>query len=103
MIVGIVNSIKAKANSIPVIGGAFGFDYEGMLEAQANGETHSSMDINLNVDLSNVPAHIDTNTLISVLTDPTVLAALTNNNNFQTLDARAKNRLLMKQARAGGI
>ena len=102
-IVGIVNSIKAKANSIPVIGGAFGFDYEGMLEAQANGETHSSMDINLNVDLSNVPAHIDTNTLISVLTDPTVLAALTNNNNFQTLDARAKNRLLMKQARAGGI
>ena len=102
-IVGIVNSIKAKANSIPVIGGAFGFDIEGMLEAQANGETHSSMDINLNVDLSNVPAHIDTNTLISVLTDPTVLAALTNNNNFQTLDARAKNRLLMKQARAGGI
>ena len=102
-IVGIVNSIKAKANSIPFIGGAFGFDYEGMLEAQANGETHNTMDINLNVDLSNVPAHIDTNTLISVLTDPTVLAALANNNNFQTLDARAKNRLLMKQARAGGI
>ena len=93
------NSIKPKSSS----GGAYGFDYMGMLEAQANGGTHSSMDINLNVDLSNVPAHIDTNTLISVLTDPTVLAALTNNNNFQTLDARAKNRLLMKQARAGGI
>ena len=93
------NSIKPKSSS----GGAYGFDYMGMLEAQANGETHSSMDINLNVDLSNVPAHIDTNTLISVLTDPTVLSALTNNNNFQTLDARAKNRLLMKQARAGGI
>ena len=92
------NSIKPKSSS----GGAYGFDYMGMLEAQANGG-HSSMDINLNVDLSNVPAHIDTNTLISVLTDPTVLAALTNNNNFQTLDARAKNRLLMKQARAGGI
>ena len=98
-----VDQIKSKLREIPIIGGAFGFDYEGMLEAQANGETHSSMDINLNVDLSNVPAHIDTNTLISVLTDPTVLAALTNNNNFQTLDARAKNRLLMKQARAGGI
>ena len=93
------NSIKPKSSS----GGAYGFDYMGMLEAQANGGTHSSMDINLNVDLSNVPSHIDTNTLISVLTDPTVLAALTNNNNFQTLDARAKNRLLMKQARAGGI
>ena len=100
-----VDQIKSKLREIPIIGGVFnaGFDYEGMLEAQANGETHSSMDINLNVDLSNVPAHIDTNTLISVLTDPTVLAALTNNNNFQTLDARAKNRLLMKQARAGGI
>ena len=92
------NSIKPKSSS----GGAYGFDYMGMLEAQANGGTHTR-NINLNVDLSNVPAHIDTNTLISVLTDPTVLAALTNNNNFQTLDARAKNRLLMKQARAGGI
>jgi len=88
-----------------VIGAIFnaGFDIEGMLEAQANGGSKSEMDINLNVDLSNVPANIDTQTLIAVLTDPTVLAALTGNNNFQTLDARAKNRLNLKTARAGGL
>ena len=83
-------------------GGAFGFDIEGMIAAQAGG-SNSTMDINLNVDLSNVPAGIDTQTLIAVLTDPTVLQALTGNNNFQALDNRAKNRYALKQARAGGI
>ena len=102
-IVGIVNDIKAKANSIPVIGGSFGFDFEGMLAAQAQGGSRNEMDINLNVDLSNVPAGIDTQTLIAVLTDPTVLQALTGNNNFQALDNRAKNRYNLKRARAGGI
>jgi len=109
-----VDKIKDKARQIPsqvgsaglgVIGAIFnaGFDIEGMLEAQANGGSKSEMDINLNVDLSNVPANIDTQTLITVLTDPTVLAALTGNNNFQTLDSRAKNRLNLKTARAGGL
>ena len=104
-----VEKIKAKANSIPsnvgrgglgILGGAFGFDYEGMMEAQAGGK--SSMDINLNVDLSNVPAGVDTQTLIAVLTDPTVLQALTGNTNFQSMDARAKNRYALKQGRARG-
>ena len=104
-----VDKIKAKAKSIPsnvgrgglgVLGGAFGFDYEGMMEAQAGGK--SSMDINLNVDLSNVPAGVDTQTLIAVLTDPTVLQALTGSNDFQSLDAKAKQRLSLKQARARG-
>ena len=104
-----VDKIKAKAKSIPsnvgrgglgILGGAFGFDYEGMMEAQAGGK--SSMDINLNVDLSNVPAGVDTQTLIAVLTDPTVLQALTGSNDFQSLDAKAKQRLSLKQARARG-
>ena len=73
-----------------------------MIAAQAGG-SNSTMDINLNVDLSNVPAGIDTQTLIAVLTDPTVLQALTGNNNFQALDNRAKNRYNLKRARAGGI
>ena len=80
-----------------------GFDIEGMLAAQASGGSNSTRDINLNVNLSNVPAGIDTQTLIAVLTDPTVLAALTGNSNFQSLDQRAKNRYALKQARAGGI
>ena len=102
-----VDRIKAKASQIasnPLGALGFGFDIEGMLEAQATtGNTTITQDINLNVDLSNVPANIDTQTLIAVLTDPTVLAALTGNNNFQTLDSRAKNRLNLKTARAGGL
>ena len=101
-----VDKIKAKASQIasnPLGALGFGFDFEGMLEAQANGGTNSTMDINLNVDLANVPAGVSTETLIAVLTDPTVLSALTGNNDFQTLDAKAKNRLALKQGRARGI
>ena len=109
-----VDKIKDKVREIPsnvgsaglgVLGAVFnaGFDIEGMLEAQSTNGGKSEMDINLNVDLSNVPANIDTQTLIAVLTDPTVLQALTGNNNFQSLDQRAKNRYNLKQARAGGI
>ena len=103
-----VDKIKKKASSIPsnvgrsglgILGGAMGFDYEGMIAAQGG---KSSMDINLNVDLSNVPAGVDTQTLIAVLTDPAVLQALTGNTNFQSMDARAKQRLSLKQARARG-
>ena len=100
-----VDKIKAKASQIasnPLGALGFGFDFEGMLEAQANGGTNSTMDINLNVDLANVPAGVSTETLIAVLTDPAVLSALTGNNDFQTLDAKAKNRLALKQGRARG-
>ena len=89
-------------NSITSGGGAYGFDIEGMLEAQSGGNTHITQDINLNVDLRNVPQGVSTETLIAVLTDPAVLQALTGNNNFQNLDAKAKNRLALKQGRARG-
>ena len=105
-IVKTVKDIKSQASSIgsSAFGwlGNFGFDFEGMLEAQSQGGASSSMDINLNVDLANVPAGVDTQTLIAVLTDPQVLSALTGSSDFQSLDARAKNRLALKQARAGG-
>ena len=101
-----VDKIKAKANQagqagLGILGGAYGFDYEGMLEAQRAGNT--SRDINLNVDLKNVPSGVDTQTLIAVLTDPAVLRALTGNAEFQSLDAVAKNRLLLKNNRARGV
>ena len=73
-----------------------------MIEAQSAGG-NKSMDINLNVDLSNVPAGVDTQTLIAVLTDPSVLQALTGNTTFQSYDARAKNRYALKQGRARGV
>ena len=107
-----VEKIKNKIKEIPSnVGSAslgplgallnMGFDYEGMLEAQSGGGK-SSMDINLNVDLRNVPQGVNTETLIAVLTDPAVLQALTGNSDFQSYDAKAKNRLALKQARARG-
>ena len=64
----------------------------------------STVDVNHNItlDLVNVPAQIDTNTLISMLRDPTVLRALTGNPDFQTLDARVKEKLNLKQIRSRG-
>ena len=100
-----VDKIKAKASQIasnPLGAIGLGFDFEGMLEAQSGGNTKITQDINLNVDLANVPAGVSTETLIAVLTDPAVLSALTGNNDFQTLDAKAKNRLALKQGRARG-
>ena len=101
-----VDKIKAKASQIasnPLGALGFGFDFEGMLEAQSAGGSKNEMDINLNVDLSNVPAGVDTQTLIAVLTDPTVLQALAGNSDFQSYDARAKQRLALKNARARGV
>ena len=59
--------------------------------------------INLNLDLSNVPSHINTNQLIEALTDKNVLSALTGNRDFQTLDARVKQRLNLKANRSRGV
>ena len=100
-----VDKIKAKASQIandPLGAIGLGFDFEGMLEAQSTG-SKSEMDINLNVDLANVPAGVSTETLIAVLTDPAVLAALTGSSDFQSLNARAMNRYALKQGRARGV
>ena len=63
-----------------------------------------SVDVNHNItlDLVNVPAQIDTQTLIGMLRDPTVLRALTSSPDFQSLDAKVKERLNLKQIRARG-
>ena len=103
------NKIKDALNIIP--GNAFGGE-----EGPMGGETspvssnvgystgNQSIDVNHNItlDLVNVPAQIDTNTLISMLRDPTVLRALTSNPDFQTLDARVKEKLNLKQIRSRG-
>lgn len=68
-----------------------------------NGPIVIEDNINLNLDLSNVPSHIDTDTLINALTDKNVLTALTGNRDFQTLDARVKQRLNLKTNRMRGI
>ena len=57
----------------------------------------------LTLDFQNVPSHISTSQLISALTDRNVLDALTSNTDFQTMDNRVKQRILLKNNRAGGI
>ena len=117
-----VEKIKSKIKEIPSnVGSAslgplgaalgLGFDYEGMMEelnqkraSDVNVEDKLELEhnINLNVDLADVPVGVDTQTLIAVLTDPQVLAALTGSSDFQSLDARAKYRYGLKQSRAKG-
>jgi hypothetical protein len=70
-------------------------------------EIHTSNDVNLSLDLKNVPNNIDENVLrnalVESLTDKSVLSVLVNNNDFQALDSRAKNRILARNNRARGV
>ena len=119
-IVKVVNQIKAKANSIPVIGGAFGgedlplggaYGGEDLTPSQVSSiekmEIHTTNDVNLSLDLKNVPNNIDEtvlrNALVESLTDKSVLSVLVNNSDFQSLDNRAKSRLLARNNRARGV
>ena len=84
-------------------------DFMGVTNTTSAEETilaggNDSIDINHNItlDLANVPSQIDTNTLITMLSDTNVLRALTGNPDFQSLDARVKERLNLKQVRARG-
>ena len=63
------------------------------------------VDHNLNIvlDLKNVPATMDTDTLIKSLTDRKVLSALTANSDFQLFDGKAKERLNLKVNRSRGV
>ena len=115
-----VGKIKSKASEIPVIGGAFGgedlplggaYGGEDLTPSQVSGiermEIHTTNDVNLNLDLRNVPVGIDEdllrNALVESLTDKSVLSVLVNNNDFQSLDNRAKARILARNNRARGV
>lgn len=86
-------------------GGESAMGGEPLIGGSASYSTSSqSVDVNHNItlDLVNVPAQIDTQTLIGMLRDPTVLRALTSSPDFQSLDAKVKERLNLKQIRARG-
>ena len=55
------------------------------------------------LDLINVPAHIDTDTLIRMLRDPAVLRAIVENRDFQSLDAKVKQQIDFKLKRSKGV
>ena len=117
-----VGKIKSKASEVPVIGGAFGGEdlplggaYGGedltgsatQVKSIERMEIHTTNDVNLNLDLRNVPSGIDEtvlrNALVESLTDKSVLSVLVNNNDFQSLDNRAKARILARNNRARGV
>lgn len=116
-----VGKIKSKASEVPVIGGAFGgedlplggaYGGEDLTPLSQVGsiekmEIHTTNDVNLSLDLKNVPAGIDENVLrnalVESLTDKSVLSVLVNNNDFQSLDNRAKARILARNNRARGV
>ena len=117
-----VGKIKSKASEVPVIGGAFGGEdlplggaYGGedltgsatQVKSIEKMEIHTTNDVNLSLDLKNVPSNIDEtvlrNALVESLTDKSVLSVLVNNNDFQSLDNRAKARILARNNRARGV
>lgn len=59
--------------------------------------------VNLNLDLENVPTHINTGDLINALSDKKVITALTGNRDFQDMDAKVKSRIRSKTSRAKGV
>ena len=102
-----VDKIKSKASEITGIafGGETAYAGEGLLTSDYSiGESSISVDVNehITLDLVNVPAHIDTQTLINMLSDRNVLRALTGNRDFQALDSQVKSEILRKSLRANG-
>ena len=59
--------------------------------------------INLTLDLQNVPSNISSDGLIEALSDKNVLSAIANNRDFQDLDARVKQRISLKYGRSRGL
>ena len=114
----IINKIKSIPHNIPGIGGAFGFDYEGMLEelnksksanVYTSGNESLSLDHNINFsfDFTNLPEGTSEETLVAMLrsaiTDRSVINSLVNSPDFQSLDGKVKDRLLLKNNRARGV
>ena len=119
-----VDKIKAKANQagqagLGILGGAYGFDYEGMLEElnksksanaySTSGNESLSLDHNINFsfDFTNLPEGTSEETLVAMLrsaiTDRSVINSLVNSPDFQSLDGKVKDRLLLKGNRARGV
>ena len=114
-----VDQIKKKIKEIPVVGDlAFGFDYEGMLEelesknkttTYTRNDENLSLDHNINFsfDFTNLPDGTSEETLVAMLrsaiTDRSVINSLVNSPDFQSLDGKVKDRIMLKSNRARGV
>ena len=114
-----VDQIKKKIKEIPVVGDlAFGFDYEGMLEeinsrnkttTAYSSDENLTLDHNINFkfDFTNLPEGTSEDNLIAMLqsaiTDRSVINSLVNSPDFQALDGKVKNKIILKNGRARGV
>jgi len=107
------NSIKPKSS-----GGAYGFDLEGMLAELTSGSASKiytgsneslTLDHNINFkfDFTNLPEGTSEENLVAMLqsaiTDRSVINSLVNSPDFQSLDGKVKERLVLKGNRARGV
>ena len=114
----IINKIKSIPHNIPGLGGAFGFDYEGMLEelesknkttTYTRNDENLSLDHNINFtfDFTNLPEGTSEETLVAMLrsaiTDRSVINSLVNSPDFQSMDQKVKNKITLKNGRARGV
>lgn len=114
----IINKIKSIPHNIPGIGGAFGFDYEGMLAELTSGSSSKiytksdesltlDHNINFSFDFTNLPEGTSEETLVAMLrsaiTDRSVINSLVNSPDFQSLDGKVKDRIMLKNGRARGV
>ena len=114
----IIQKIKSIPSNIPGLGGAFGFDYEGMLEelnksksanVYTSGNESLTLDHNINFsfDFTNLPEGTSEENLVAMLqsaiTDRSVINSLVNSPDFQSLDGKVKDRIMLKNGRARGV
>ena len=104
------NEAKKWWDQITSLGGAWGGEsaYGGDIAPTVNytndsGPVTVEHNLNISLDLQNVPSNISTSQLIAALTDRNVLRELTSNSDFQLLDGQAKERLNLKVNRARGV
>ena len=102
-----IDSIKNLKIPNPAARGGEPLDITGSnslsISSSDNGPIIIEDNINLTVDLKNVPAGMSADTLITALQDKNVLNALVSNRDFQSLDAQVKQKISLKKMRSGGI
>ena len=112
-----IQKIKDRANDIPVIGGAFGgedlsfYGGEDLVTKSSSYSTEKlsvdmNQNINLSLDLRNVPSGLDERTLAGLINETLdskeFINRLVNNPDFQSLDSKVKQRIVLKSNRANG-
>ena len=110
-----VDEIKKKIKEIPVVGDMFGGTSqasggEDLLPSTSYSREEMKVTIdqnlNLSLDLANVPSNIDENRLYDIvgeaMTSKEFIQALAQNNDFQSVDRKVKARISAKSRRARG-